>query len=663
MNRLVDKIGQSVPLGRELGRGGEGAVYEVVGQPDLVAKLYHDVPDAKKQDKLIRMAAVLDDRLHQYAAWPEATLHQPSDSAVVGFTMQRIKARKAVHMLYSPGQRRSAFPNTDFGFLVYVARNIAAAFDTVHDHGHVLGDVNQGNVLVGADSQVILIDCDSFQVCFGDIVHRCEVGVAHFTPPELQHSGGFEQVLRTSNHDCFGLAILIFHLLMGGRHPFSGVPQSEHVGETLESNIREFRYAYARDANLRLLLPPPRSVPIDVLPLSIQDLFEQAFLEPSVNARPTAAAWVAALDRLRAGLKTCSQRALHRYPGQLESCCWCALNSQRIVLFGNQTILKTAPAPRVTLWSEQQIGALRAEVLRIQFPDPISVVLPRLPYVSEIGPNHNAVTAVSVCAALVLAALLIVLVDWPADRESRNLLILMTMGGSAILGVLGASVAIISTERRRKQMLQALEFDYFEVEAKLEVALKRMNLELGVHTLRIRTDQLMALIDEYELLRRDGPEASRSDAQEAIHQAQSLYLQKTSLNQCQDPRVQARHKLVLREAQIDNADQLSPARLQCLDELEAAVVDALLAWKGGMIVAFHQTIPNRSDRETALRARHEQSLLRLQAQIESAHADVNHLHSKLRPISNAQRQQLELLLAKGGEIHRLYSLQASSGRR
>jgi DNA-binding helix-hairpin-helix protein with protein kinase domain len=52
--------------------------------------------------------------------------------------------------------------------------------------------VNQGNVLVGSDSKVVLIDSDSFQVNARGTLHLCEVGVSHFTPPELQGLSSFE---------------------------------------------------------------------------------------------------------------------------------------------------------------------------------------------------------------------------------------------------------------------------------------------------------------------------------------------------------------------------------------------------------------------------------------------------------------------------------------
>lgn len=130
-----------------------------------------------------------------------------------------------------------------------------------------------------------------------------------FTPPELQTLSSFVGFERTANHDNFGLALLIFHVLFGGRHPYSGVPLISDAGNALETDITHFRYAYASDNQRRGLKPPPRSIPLSMLPSDVEAMFQQAFTESGVaTGRPTAKAWVAALDSLRQQLKKCPFR-------------------------------------------------------------------------------------------------------------------------------------------------------------------------------------------------------------------------------------------------------------------------------------------------------------------------------------------------------------------
>lgn len=327
--------GKTIEIGRELGKGGEGAVYEVPANHHWVAKLYnvHHKPDKPKQAKLRFMVATVDNELLSYAAWPQETLHETANGPVVGFLMPKVSGRAPIHMLYSPAHRRQDYPNAAWDFLLFAARNTAAAFAAIHHHGHVLGDVNQGNVLVGADSKVILIDTDSFQIDADGTKHLCKVGVAHFTPPELQGVPSFDRVPRTSNHDNFGLALLVFHLLFGGRHPYSGVPLINDAGEALEKDIQAFRYAYALDGRQRGFTPPPKSIPINIVPDTLQAMFTRAFTETGAQGgRPTAQQWVTALDNLRGQLKRCAT-TMHLYPSHLTLCPWCALEDHGVIYF------------------------------------------------------------------------------------------------------------------------------------------------------------------------------------------------------------------------------------------------------------------------------------------------------------------------------------------
>ncbi|WP_457332725.1 helix-hairpin-helix domain-containing protein [Rhizobacter sp. P5_C2] len=333
-NAVVTSKGAAILLGKELGKGGEGSVYEVPASATHVAKLYHRPPDARKQSKLTFMAASADQKLLNYAAWPQETLHSTRGGPVVGFLMAKVAGRDPIHMVYSPAHRRQERPKAAWDYLLFVARNTAAAFETLHEHGHVLGDVNQGNVMVGGDSKVVLIDCDSFQVNARGKLYLCEVGVSHFTPPELQGLSSFDGVVRSANHDNFGLALLIFHLLFGGRHPYSGVPLRNGVGDALETDIKALRYAYARDAQSRGLAPPPRSISMSLLPDATEAMFHAAFAETGAQGnRPTAKQWVATLDSVRGRLKRCSTTSMHVYPDHLLKCPWCALEQEGVVYF------------------------------------------------------------------------------------------------------------------------------------------------------------------------------------------------------------------------------------------------------------------------------------------------------------------------------------------
>jgi DNA-binding helix-hairpin-helix protein with protein kinase domain len=323
---LFNGAGQQVRLGRELGKGGEGSVYELPDLPKQAAKLYHKPLEAQKQAKLVFMAKHSAKELEERTAWPQTTLHERSGGPVIGFLMPKMSSRAELHMVYGPAHRKQDYPTFGWNFLLYVARNVATCVDVVHRHGHVLGDVNQSSFMAARDSTVVLIDTDSFQVDANGTLHLCEVGVAYFTPPELQGTTSFKTLQRTQNHDNFGLALLIFHLLFGGRHPYAGVPLIKGAGDALESDIQAMRYAYARDAQQRGIGVPPRSYPITLLPPTVEPLMHAAFTEQGAKGhRPTAAQWVHALDEIRKTLRTCSKAKTHTYPGHLMACPWCSM--------------------------------------------------------------------------------------------------------------------------------------------------------------------------------------------------------------------------------------------------------------------------------------------------------------------------------------------------
>jgi len=213
---LCDLQGHEAGLGRCLGQGGEGAVYSVPMWPRSVAKIYARRPDELTGRKLGAMVELGTEELASFAAWPQGLLLDPRTRKAVGFLMPRVDGHREIHALYGPTARKTAFPDASWAFLLRAARNLAAAFDAVHRHGHVIGDVNEGNVVVSRKATVRLIDCDSFQVTHRGHTYPCRVGVPLFTPPELQGQR-LDSVQRTHDHDRFGLAVLVFHLLFVGR--------------------------------------------------------------------------------------------------------------------------------------------------------------------------------------------------------------------------------------------------------------------------------------------------------------------------------------------------------------------------------------------------------------------------------------------------------------
>ncbi len=321
---FLDEQGRPWRLDRRLAEGGEGAVYTVADDPALLAKLYTRTPSAQTVEKLTWMVQNSSSTLRQVAAWPVGLLYPQPGAPAAGFLMPRFVDFQPVHHLYNAAQRLKYFPRADWSFLAHAARNTAAAFEEVHAAGCLVGDVNQSNVLVAPRALIGLIDCDSFQVQAGERLFLCEVGVAHYTPPELQGQS-FRGLARTVNHDRFGLAVLLFQLLFMGRNPYAG--RFLGAGESnFERDIREFRFAYSAGAAALQMERPPHTPALDVVGPELGQLFERAFLRGSEvdTARPSATEWVQALERFGQALRVCAVDSGHKTLNP-SACVWCAL--------------------------------------------------------------------------------------------------------------------------------------------------------------------------------------------------------------------------------------------------------------------------------------------------------------------------------------------------
>lgn len=329
-------------LGRELGRGGEGQVYEVYHNDGVVVKLYNEEPDSSRAEKLKHMVSMGNNSIHTYAAWPTDIVTDLKGNTI-GFVMRKLVNSVPLHMLFSPMDRKKIFPNKGYNFLVHVARNLAAAFYSLHSAGLVIGDVNEGNILIDKNGMLTFIDCDSFQVQVKEEkkYYFCEVGVPRYTPPELLEMVSFDEVVRTPNTDVFSMAVLIFQLLFLGRHPFAGRNTTEEDIDE-ETAIRLHYFAYSQNTKQHKLLPPGDSFSFTQLSNTLRDLFHQAFEQRS--ERPITTEWIKALDQFQRSMTQCKQSKIHFYPRESETCPWCAFHANRgIVYFLDDNYLKSNP--------------------------------------------------------------------------------------------------------------------------------------------------------------------------------------------------------------------------------------------------------------------------------------------------------------------------------
>ena len=333
---LIDSLGQAVTLGDQIGKGGEGAVFEVAGRSDVVAKVYHtrvlndeiaskldammawQVQEPRRDRRLARVdplrperaaGARLLDAAHQGRAPAARALRQRRAG---GPTSPRPDGTTCC---WPPGtSRRPSTPSTR-----------RASWSGTSTRGTCLSTTRC------ACGLSIAIPSRWSPTAGPSIAPWVP---PHFTPTELQ-SVKLRDVTRTIDHDGFGLAVLIFHLVFVGRHPFAG--RFRGPGDlTIERAIAERRFAFsARPAEHAGRSPPGVS----------QDHRRDADAGGALRgrlprrgpggshvgpprSRPTPVAWATELEVLMKNRASCSFDDSHVHYNRSSECPWCRIEDE-----------------------------------------------------------------------------------------------------------------------------------------------------------------------------------------------------------------------------------------------------------------------------------------------------------------------------------------------
>jgi len=117
----------------------------------------------------------------------------------------------------------------------------------LHAHNILIGDINPLNILIQRDdpTKSWLIDTDSFQI---DEL-PCPVGTDLFTPPHLQGKN-FAHTLRSVGDESFSVAIMLFMILMMGKHPYAVVG-----GASPADNIKRRLFPYPKKSGKQAKIP------------------------------------------------------------------------------------------------------------------------------------------------------------------------------------------------------------------------------------------------------------------------------------------------------------------------------------------------------------------------------------------------------------------------
>ena len=308
-----DETGAPVVPGHKLGEGGEGVVHLVEGDPGSVMKIWH--PGRVPQDAHAKIRHLVNNPVQPelgaawHITWPRRMVME--NGAIAGYTMPLLNPGESWEPVVEYYNRRAAQGTgaaqgreLRIDDRVRMARNLALGFRAVHDAGYVIGDVNEKNVEVNRQNDIAMVDCDSYG--FTDPAtgrtFANNLGRPEFQAPEVQ--GDYAN--RTQDHDLFGLAVVIFHLLTG-YHPYTVTNQPNHAlpGERISA------WLFAPASGGRVTAPAPFNEAWDALTDGRRSCSCAVSTGPARGPAPAHARRVAGSPAGNAGGANAAQPATH----------------------------------------------------------------------------------------------------------------------------------------------------------------------------------------------------------------------------------------------------------------------------------------------------------------------------------------------------------------
>lgn len=597
--------GQPMALARRIGKGGEGEVYVLANNPDLAVKVYTIKDLKKRQAKILAMIKNGLAENTKLVAFPKAVASK-KDGSFAGFVMRLVADHKPLFELYSPGARKQNFPKADYRFLVRAASNIAIAVAQIHKSGCVIGDINHSGILVSSAAVAAFIDADSFQISEGGLNHPCLVGVPEYTPPELQGQS-LGKIVRSSDHDAFGLAVVMFQLLFMGRHPFIGSYGNGDMA--LDKAIKEHRFAYSLNRDVGMVPPPGASTLRDV-PKPLAGFFERAFAAERTKPRPTAVQWAEALQKSENELIECVSNQLHYYYRSAPHCPWCHMEKElSVALFLPHLI------PALTF----QTGRFNIDVF---WKDVEAITIPKPETFMPVVPNKTVKPSIRARLFKLRRALL-----------QPLLATLLVINGltywfdHALVVISGVASLLLVTILLREKAATFVDHQK-QATAKWQEALKDWNSRAELTKLKATKDKLVATHREFMKLKTD-VEQRIKDAHTSKHNPQvNDHLSQFNIGKAKLKGLGEAKVLVLASYGIDTAAGIVESKIRAIPGFGRANTQILLDWRKSLESNFHYVPkPNAVDMQ-AVRRIHSDVQVKsqsLQKQLEAGRLELDQL--------------------------------------
>jgi DNA-binding helix-hairpin-helix protein with protein kinase domain len=350
--------GSEVTVGRRIGAGGQGDVYEAaLGSRPVALKWLR--PNSRTADQRRTIEALIAaGQPHRAFTWP-IDIVEALGWPGFGYLMPLLdtgRFKSFAAMLNDPQQ-------PPFRALITISRELVDAFAALHSSGVCYRDINFGNLQVDpVGAEVAIIDIDNVGVDGGAVFVK---GTPRFMAPEIVRG----DALPSTVTDLYSLAVFLFHIFMHG-HPLEGSRTDSSYnwseGHVSESDLAVLHYGtepvFVFDSNDASNRPVPGDPVVTwwgIYPRFLRDVFHRAFTtgisDASLSGRVLEGVWRRVLARLADCVSVCPscRASLFWDPDDPTVACW---NCRRVP---SQPALLELPGHQVVVLADGAVVTSR----------------------------------------------------------------------------------------------------------------------------------------------------------------------------------------------------------------------------------------------------------------------------------------------------------------
>lgn len=235
--------GKSIKLVENLKAGGEGIIYKVDIDCNLVAKIYLKGKFTKRKEAKISTLISKNIKIDGVCL-PTGLIYNDKNEAV-GYLMPFVQGTSLDASVFR-GERGFLrhFPKWTRNDLIDLCITIVTTIQKLHNKGIIIGDINGSNILVETATKVNFVDTDSFQVDG----FPCPVGKEDYTAPEIQGKK-YDSFLRSESNENFAIATLLFTIFMFGKKPYAKIGGGNTMQDIKDG---DFSYPYKENSNHKM---------------------------------------------------------------------------------------------------------------------------------------------------------------------------------------------------------------------------------------------------------------------------------------------------------------------------------------------------------------------------------------------------------------------------